>query len=573
METPVAYSYIRMSTGKQILGDSLRRQLTLAEDYAKAQGLRLVASSSYRDIGVSAFKSKNFTEGALGQFLKAAKTGKVPKGAFLLVESIDRLSRDQLPKALALLLDILNAGITLVTLDNGAKYTADSLDMTGLIISLTVMSRAHNESAEKSRRIAAAWHAKRQAVDQGKRLTETRPNWLDVSASGNGFDVIKDRAKVIDRIFKETVNGFGVALIAKRLNEDGVPTWGETDGWRDSYIKKLLVNRALLGELALHTQTIGDKRTLVKTVPGYYPKVVSEELFSEAEKARISRRGAGGRKGRAVANLFAGICTCGYCGGKVHLKDGGAKNGKYLVCDHARRGLGCTTRGFPYPGLEQTFLKVISEVDIASLFSNNEQTNAIQSIQTTIATKESELLRKTALVDRLLNEFPEADEETLPMVSTRIKKFAADCEQLEQELGELRKELQQNSAKLFNAVEYRAEIMPLLSQLNDLTGEKREVLRTELQQRIRYLVSNITLYPAGRRKTENERLHIGKHVFELQREEMLPDAPAEYFDRLASETNRTYLIKFKSGRFVTVTPNPDVPEEAEFFIDTDQLIN
>lgn len=37
----LAFSYIRMSSGQQLKGDSLRRQLKLSEDYAAEHNLRL----------------------------------------------------------------------------------------------------------------------------------------------------------------------------------------------------------------------------------------------------------------------------------------------------------------------------------------------------------------------------------------------------------------------------------------------------------------------------------------------------------------------------------------------------
>ena len=75
-----AYSYIRMSTDTQLKGDSLRRQLEASEKYAKDNGLELLDSIdgiSLKDIGVSAFKSKNIQKGVLSLFLDALENGKI----------------------------------------------------------------------------------------------------------------------------------------------------------------------------------------------------------------------------------------------------------------------------------------------------------------------------------------------------------------------------------------------------------------------------------------------------------------------------------------------------------------
>ena len=92
-----AYSYIRMSSDKQLRGDSLRRQLTLSEDYAKEKNLTIVDhidGTPLKDIGVSGFRGVNATKGVLSIFLKALEEGKIDTGSALLIESLDRLSRD-----------------------------------------------------------------------------------------------------------------------------------------------------------------------------------------------------------------------------------------------------------------------------------------------------------------------------------------------------------------------------------------------------------------------------------------------------------------------------------------------
>ncbi|MFJ3056945.1 recombinase family protein [Herbaspirillum sp. NPDC087042] len=102
-----AYSYIRMSTEIQQKGHSEQRQRELSENYAKLHGLELVDQSVYKDIGVSAFRSTNLESGALGQFVTALKSGKIARGSVLLVESLDRLSRDSSHIALRLFLVLI----------------------------------------------------------------------------------------------------------------------------------------------------------------------------------------------------------------------------------------------------------------------------------------------------------------------------------------------------------------------------------------------------------------------------------------------------------------------------------
>jgi DNA invertase Pin-like site-specific DNA recombinase len=129
-----------MSTDLQLKGDSRRRQLEASRAYAEAHGLELAEGSELEDIGVSAFKGANVREGALGRFLEAVRSGLIKPGSFLLVESLDRLSRQELLTAQSLFLSIIQAGINLVTLTDGRVYRAGTNDLGDLIVSLVIMS-------------------------------------------------------------------------------------------------------------------------------------------------------------------------------------------------------------------------------------------------------------------------------------------------------------------------------------------------------------------------------------------------------------------------------------------------
>ena len=106
---PTAYSYVRFSTPEQRKGDSLRRQIELSQRYAKDHGLTL--DDTFSDEGVSFYRGRNAKEGALGAFIKAAETGRVKKGSCLLVENLDRLSREAPLDAIDQLRRILSLGI------------------------------------------------------------------------------------------------------------------------------------------------------------------------------------------------------------------------------------------------------------------------------------------------------------------------------------------------------------------------------------------------------------------------------------------------------------------------------
>ncbi len=95
---------------------SLRRQLENARKWATDRGL--VLDDSLRDLGVSAYRGKNRLEGALAKFLALVDDGKIARDSFLIVESLDRISRERVRETLPRFMDLINSGIMIVTLTN-----------------------------------------------------------------------------------------------------------------------------------------------------------------------------------------------------------------------------------------------------------------------------------------------------------------------------------------------------------------------------------------------------------------------------------------------------------------------
>src|SRR5262249_16773911 len=92
---PIVYSYIRFSHPEQARGDSLRRQTEATRAWCDRNGARLDESTTLHDLGRSAFLGehrKNPDRNALAGFLKLVEKGKIPKGSFLVIENLDRLS-------------------------------------------------------------------------------------------------------------------------------------------------------------------------------------------------------------------------------------------------------------------------------------------------------------------------------------------------------------------------------------------------------------------------------------------------------------------------------------------------
>jgi DNA invertase Pin-like site-specific DNA recombinase len=370
--TNIAYSYLRFSTAAQAADDSRRRQIALAEKYAAEHKLKLDRQLSFRDLGVSAFRGQNAKDGALRAFLEAIEHNLVPRGATLLVESLDRLSRDRIIAAQSLFLQIVQAGVTIVTLVDQRSYSIDSLNQNplDLIVSLVVLMRANEESQMKSERIRAAFAEKR-AMLSVKPWSARCPGWLRLDKEQNRFLIVEDRANIVRRIFREALDGVGHQTIARQLNEEGVPLFGHGNQrgklWCRTLVRHLLRYPAVIGDFtATVTEHVEGVRRVrpVMTVPAYFPSIIDDEdwqqiqtrrrKWSERHQCHIPKTGR--------ANLLARLAQCPYCGSRMVLARGSSANWRYFTCAQAYFGLGCSERWVRYPEIEHLFTAGIDKV-------------------------------------------------------------------------------------------------------------------------------------------------------------------------------------------------------------------
>jgi DNA invertase Pin-like site-specific DNA recombinase len=318
MPKPKAYSYLRFSTPEQCMGDSERRQIKTAEKWGNDHGVELDNSLKFKDRGVSAYRGLQREKGDLGQFLGLIKKGIIPRNSYLIVESLDRLSREKVFDALKQFIDIINGGIQVVTLTDGMIYSEKTVtdNFSQLMTTLVIMSRAYDESRTKSIRLSATWDEKRKEINK-KKLTSRCPAWLELNEDRTVFLCIKERCEVIEQIFRMKSVGKGAARIERELNEkEGI--WKPKNGWRKSYINKILRYRAVIGEFQPHKKMSDGKRKPVDDpIPDYFPEVISNKLFYEVQNSIKMNVHYGGKTGKAH-NLFAHIAKCGLCSAPIH---------------------------------------------------------------------------------------------------------------------------------------------------------------------------------------------------------------------------------------------------------------
>lgn len=469
---PLAYSYVRFSSEKQELGDSLRRQVALAEAYAAQHKLTL-DSHTYRDLGISAFKGKNATEGALAAFLKAVDERLIPGDSYLIVESIDRLTRQDVPEALELFLSIMRRGLTIVTLSPSVEVfntAAVKENWTKLIVVLAIMARGNEESTTKAKRVSAKLAEK---VKTGVPLGTSMPPWLTLNAAKTAYVVNKKKADIVRRAFKLALEGNGIYLIMKKFNEEGVPVLRNAkDGWAVSHVGKLLHSQSVFGRLVSKHGIVDD----------HYPAIVDKDDFYKVQELIEQRKSQGrGRKGLGVANLFSGLCRCGECGSPVRflrIPSGGHKN-SYLECLKAYEGKGCDAKRINYDLLEKTLLDTL-------LFSVGIQVVEQQYVDPTIELR-AELADKKAQIEKLMDLMEDLDPREAKNLLGRLRTRQAEHDELEKRLLEAKPSAPAATAEAIEAA------LDLWRKHAEASLDDGTDLRMKLQSAIKTFVEEIQL--------------------------------------------------------------------------------
>ena len=338
-----AYSYVRFSTPEQMKGDSYDRQTKQAGEYASAHGLDLDTNLTFRDLGVPAYRGQNAERGSLADFRFAVQHGDVAPGSHLLIESFDRLSRMDPWDALPIFQEIINAGITIVTLQDRKVWNREEIrgNPWRIMESLIVMMRAHEESAIKSARVASAYERKRQqaaAGDRSKPFTRMLPAWLDWDEKTATHKVNQERADIVCEMFRRAAAGDGQHKIAHWLNEQKIPAWSRTKRkaqyWHRSYVNKILTNPAAIGTFVPHRKFVDEKgkrqRKALDAIPNYYPAVVDPDTF-DVVASRFRPRGR--HANQPTRSLFSGVLKCAHDGATVSRVSKGEY--VYLICSKA----------------------------------------------------------------------------------------------------------------------------------------------------------------------------------------------------------------------------------------------
>jgi DNA invertase Pin-like site-specific DNA recombinase len=487
-EQPLAYSYGRFSSPQQSEGDSQRRQDQAAAAWCKRNGVRLDSTTHLWDKGTSAFRGAHRQEPhkhALAAFLHMVEKGTVAPGSILIVENLDRLTRENPVDALGLLLDLLRKDVRIAVLTPHEVVYEHETGPMNLVLAVMEVGRSNQESVRKSDLLKASWAGKRaRAREEGEVMTRRLPCWVE--EKGGRLHLIPERVEILRLLYRLAVEGRGAHLIVKELVHRKVPVMGAAKEWNRRYVSILLNDRRLLGEFQPH-DVAGNP--IGEPIADYYPAAIGADLFDRARAAIRLRLHKRGRVGKQV-NLFAGL-----------MKN--ARDGKTYTAHRVRDwgGVSCVlqteggssfaTEFFPYDVFEKEILDQLAEVSPADVLG----TQAPDELSV-LLTRRDGILERIGQARDLLKAHPSR---TLAETAVSLE---SDLAAINRDIGEARGRAASPTTEAW------AETMPLLHLLDNASDPRGA--RLHFRGLLRRIIEEIRLMVT---KRGNYRLAVAQLWF------------------------------------------------------------
>jgi len=319
-----AYAYIRYSLAIQGAGDSENRQSSALDAFTKETGLE-ISEISY-DRGKSAFRGDNARTGKLKEIIEKIDSGVIKKGDYLVVESIDRITRQRVLDGVELLQGILKRGVSIYTTSDGKTYSYNDpeKDFENLLMISLIAKRANEESEIKSKRLIAAWGARRERARSGEMIIKSGNSIPYGLRAVNGvFEIHEEERAEVEEVF-HLLLAHGLNTAVKKINKTAKKPWC------NATLNKLISSRSVIGGLATHTVVYNNGRSRkVQTgiIEGYYPKLISDTLFYQVVSKMQERKHKNwnGNKSTQDFNIFQHQIYCAKCKDKIYYDHRGSR--------------------------------------------------------------------------------------------------------------------------------------------------------------------------------------------------------------------------------------------------------
>ena len=268
----------------------------------------------YADEGISGTQTKNRKE--LNRMIEDCEKGLIEK---VLCKSISRLARNTV--------DSLNVIRKLKALRISIffeKENIDTLDASGEILITILSSLAQQESQSISQNVRMGFQYRMQ---EGKGFLNT-DKFLGLTKGETKYDyvIVPEEAETVRRIYREFLDGYSPAMIARHLERDGILTPAKREKWCPATVQSILSNEKYCGDMLLQKTFVEDyltHKTVKNTgqLPQYFVEdhhdpIVPKEVYFQVQGEIMRRKKVKDptKVRKAEETPFIRRVYCGKCG-------------------------------------------------------------------------------------------------------------------------------------------------------------------------------------------------------------------------------------------------------------------
>ena len=448
--------YCRLSHDDELDGmsGSIKNQQDILEKYAKENGF-----TNCRVFVDDGYTGTNFNRPAFMEIMELAEQGKIEA---LIVKDHSRLGRNRLLVGQMLEETFDELGVRYIAIMDNID-TAKGLDDTVAFKGLFNEWHAKNTS-EKVRNVF------KNKGNSGKPLTTNPPfGYMKNPDNSDEWIIDEPAAKVVRRIFKMCIQGFGPSQIAKRLRADEVMTpteyWnsiGRNCGklpekpfnWSPDAVSYLLSKQEYIGDTVnfktkrksfKNKKSVENPKSEWKIFKNTHPAIISEEDFFLVQELRKNRR----RQNRTgIVSMFSGKMFCVDCGAKMYYSSYNnykKENANFFCSGYAKDSEACTMH---YIREKVIYALVLEDMRrVFDLITYREKEFAKMKINDSEENRKKELAAKRRQLDKSKKRISEIDNLILKLyednASGKItdERYAAMANSLETEQIELKEKV------------------------------------------------------------------------------------------------------------------------------------
>ena len=405
-------AYCRVSTDSDEQMLSLETQKEHYENFIKAN-LDWEYARIYYDEGVSATKTAK-REG-LKELLEDCEKGLID---LVFTKSISRFSRNT-TDCLAIVRKLLNYDVY-IQFEKENIHTG-SMESELMLAVLASMAESESRSISENEK----WSIKKRFQNGTYVISYPPYGYANVDCE---MVIVPEQAEVVKEIFAGCLAGKSTHIIAKELNEKGVPT-KKGAKWTGGTINGILTNEKYIGD-ALFQKTITDASFKRKRNYGeeeqyycenHHEPIIDRDTFEKAKEA-IRQRGL--EKGNCSEDtskyqnryVMSGKIKCGECGRsfkrRYHYTSNGRSYNAWCCGSHLEDAKSCSMKYIRDDDMKRVFLTMMNKLRfgndlvlkplLIAITTDNSKKNihSIEEIEKEIATNEEQRKQLNTLLTR-----------------------------------------------------------------------------------------------------------------------------------------------------------------------------